>query len=493
MEKVICELCGYTVFVGDGASGICERCGLRAETVSDVPTKKEEETRTLAIEPKLGETAESSSVKEEPSSDDRRKRKRAASVLLRICLCLMCVAILFSALTFGLLPEIVITRAKGAIKSGNIERAYSLLLSVKDIRDVDKLLEKFEMKLVSRTYEERNFDPLISSVIDIIPTFDSLDPDSPDFTGDVFYEYDTVGNPVLRTVKYKEKTYVTKYVYSDTGLILYEITEGEGVTEYIYENGRLALISKYGEQLDYTGDYLPSGGDEVAGKPLKSRTFFEYDENGRTVKKTTYAKKNSYLLFPDVYTKYASSLDYISSSSIAYAPTDTVTEESYTYNRNGDVDKYEKHVGGELLLSIAYYYDKSGRLTTEKYTDYTVALNRNYENTYEYGANGRLSKKSVQDGVYTYKYDLADRLTKEEIEPKDSSLSHIAITYTYGKNGRLKTKKTEWKNSSYAKANATTVTYTYNSLDALIGEKTTYSIDDREIEIKYDRIIIYTP
>jgi RHS repeat-associated protein len=187
--------------------------------------------------------------------------------------------------------------------------------------------------------------------------------------------------------------------------------------------------------------------------PAGNKTAYEYDDQARLVKTTNAAGK----------------------------------EKRSNYNSRGNLASTTDFAG----VQTTFGYDAKDRLNQITVGSKTVALT--------YNAAGQIETATDENGVTRYTYDTVDRLTSEQ-KPDGATLSYeydsagrikkLVTPYrstanTYDTLGRLKTvtdKDGTVTNYEYdangnqtkvAYSNGMTTTYTYNAVNALVGERIT--------------------
>lgn len=211
------------------------------------------------------------------------------------------------------------------------------------------------------------------------------------------YEYDAEGR-VIRTERglssWDDTDFMLRtYEYDQFGNIIKETDPAGNSKEYVYDgNGNLVLeTDRNGVSIQYTYDglnRLVEKENSLDGEPGKVR--FDYDLLGNTILVGNRAE-----------------------------------EIMYQFDENGRVILQESDFG----ISQQYSYDVLGRPT-----EFTVKQGNltQMELGYDYDKNGNLTRLNAADGQYTYSYDPAGRLIKEQ-----NGINGIESTYSYYASGNL--------------------------------------------------------
>lgn len=178
--------------------------------------------------------------------------------------------------------------------------------------------------------------------------------------------------------------------------------------------------------------------NETSGGGSASRTDYVYDAAGQEVENFRQVDTNGDGVF-DSSTRTLKTWD---SGRLA-----TETQLSPDYNGDG--------IEGDYTAAITYGYDGAGRLTAREEKNFAWGQEdpSAYRlETWDYGANGTLSKTFVEDtGIYnnpiirtyTYKNGLLQNIKEQNENRYGDSRARTDESFTYNKDGTLKT-KTDW-------------------------------------------------
>jgi RHS repeat-associated protein len=154
------------------------------------------------------------------------------------------------------------------------------------------------------------------------------------------------------------------------------------------------------------------------------------------------------------------------------AGTQQVGVSSYTYDPQGHMLSIN-HVGtgGTSLASYSYKYDLANRLTSE-------SDNGGASIVYSYDKANQL----LGDGTHTYTYDAADNPTSNGLTPGPGNQLKTDGTwnYTYDKNGNQQTKTNPKTGETW--------TYSFNEVNQLIQAVDTTSSGTTTVTYKYDAL-----
>ena len=396
---------------------------------------------------------------------------------------------------------------------------------------------KIVKTLVNQTsYSYNNYGLVISSTSTVPTPADAG-------TVNLSYTYETGSNSKIFGALLTEtdsRGYVTKYFYdTSNGELVAQIDVGSG-SGYFYDYddfGALILVlpatgtaTSYtkvenAEKVDYTYDtntnrlskiatasteytfaYDPFGNSSGVTAGNNTLATYEYYQNNGKIKKINYGNG-----FSEEY-EY-NSLELLDKIWYNYSDGTRTLAYSYTYNKDGTLQKLENHING---TTIEYTYDFQGRLltctetkssdnnyqnnyvinnydedghvfratTSLKYLSASVWNNKNIVEDYFYNKNGTLDEEKVfylpSTGIVTsYSYDNFNRVT--EIDRRTDNFTYIT-SYDYFSDGP----NTSSLVGSYTSTvNGTSKVYTYNydskgNITSISqgGNTITYTYDD---------------
>ncbi len=246
------------------------------------------------------------------------------------------------------------------------------------------------------------------------------------------YAYNIYGNLTERRARKTDGTELSEcYEYTPEGFLKSAISQGMHYS-YAYDTmGRLTEKKASGRRLlsfqyDLNGNLTHQ--TDVTGK----RTEYRYDladnirevwDNGKKIAEYEYNADNTikYLKNGSLYTEYAYDADRNLIGLKTLLGTDTIVDNRYTYNGNGDrLEKYQK------CGTTKYSYDKMRRLAKVEYPNATEELfydkagnrtKRLYNGTeelYQYDKRNRLTAYTKGGMTSQYKYDNAGNLLKDD-------------------------------------------------------------------------------
>ena len=246
------------------------------------------------------------------------------------------------------------------------------------------------------------------------------------------YAYNIYDNLTERTAKKTDGTELSdRYEYTAEGLLKSAIAQGMRY-HYVYDTlGRLTEKKASGRtllsfQYDLNGNLTHQ--TDVTGK----RTEYHYDladnirevwDNGKKIAEYEYNADNTikYLKNGSLYTEYAYDADRNLIGLKTLLGTDTLVDNRYTYNGNGDrLEKYQK------CGTTKYSYDNMRRLAKVEYPNVTEELfydkagnrtKRLYNGTeelYQYDKRNRLTAHTKGSVTSKYEYDNAGNLLKDD-------------------------------------------------------------------------------
>ena len=246
------------------------------------------------------------------------------------------------------------------------------------------------------------------------------------------YAYNIYGNLTERRARKTDGTELSEcYEYTPEGFLKSAISQGMHYS-YAYDTmGRLTEKKASGRRLlsfqyDLNGNLTHQ--TDVTGK----RTEYHYDladnirevwDNGKKIAEYEYNADNTikYLKNGSLYTEYAYDADRNLIGLKTLLGTDTIVDNRYTYNGNGDrLEKYQK------CGTTKYSYDKMRRLAKVEYPNATEELfydkagnrtKRLYNGTeelYQYDKRNRLTAYTKGSVTSQYEYDNAGNLLKDD-------------------------------------------------------------------------------
>ena len=246
------------------------------------------------------------------------------------------------------------------------------------------------------------------------------------------YVYNIYGNLTERRARKTDGTELSEcYEYTLEGFLKSAISQGMHYS-YAYDTmGRLTEKKASGRRLlsfqyDLNGNLTHQ--TDVTGK----RTEYHYDladnirevwDNGKKIAEYEYNADNTikYLKNGSLYTEYAYDADRNLIGLKTLLGTDTIVDNRYIYNGNGDrLEKYQK------CGTTKYSYDKMRRLAKVEYPNATEELfydkagnrtKRLYNGTeelYQYDKRNRLTAHTKGSVTSQYEYDNAGNLLKDD-------------------------------------------------------------------------------
>ena len=244
-------------------------------------------------------------------------------------------------------------------------------------------------------------------------------------------EYNLWGTPVTQSASKDGTTQTITNTYDQLGL-LRSATDENGTTTYGYDAlGRLTE--------EKTGDTINSYSYDMYG----NRTAYTLTRGGAVLSATSYT--------------------YDSMNRLATMTNGGVTT-SYTYDANGQV--LTEQGGG---YSASYTYNDGGLLTAKVGTGAAGEL---LDVSYSHALDGNILQKNDEDeGVTTYAYDGAGRLTSEV-----NGQANVTNSYSYDAYG----------NRTGAVLGGTAVSYTYDKNNRLTKESATAGGTTTDVLYQYD-------
>ena len=246
------------------------------------------------------------------------------------------------------------------------------------------------------------------------------------------YAYNIYGNLTERRARKTDGTELSEcYEYTLEGFLKSAISQGMHYS-YAYDTmGRLTEKKASGRRLlsfqyDLNGNLTHQ--TDVTGK----RTEYHYDladnirevwDNGKKIAEYEYNADNTikYLKNGSLYTEYAYDADRNLIGLKTLLGTDTIVDNRYIYNGNGDrLEKYQK------CGTTKYSYDNMRRLAKVEYPNATEELfydkagnrtKRLYNGTeelYQYDKRNRLTAHTKGSVTSQYEYDNAGNLLKDD-------------------------------------------------------------------------------
>lgn len=264
------------------------------------------------------------------------------------------------------------------------------------------------------------------------------------------YEYDLNGKRT-KVVMANGGTLTT--VYDARGRIRSQTDQNGYITTYKYDgfDRLIGVANALGNEWVYR--YNSLGELTSVTDPAGNKTTYEYDDQSRLVKTTNAAgkeKRNSYdnrgnLVSVTDYSGVQTFFSYDASDRLSQM---TVGSKSmtFTYNAASQIETVTDASG-----VTRYAYDTVNRLASEQKPDGATL-------SYEYDAASRIKKLATPYGNTAYTYDALGRL--KTVTDKDGAVTN----YEYDANGNL---------TQVAYSNGMTTVYTYNAVNALIGERIT--------------------
>ncbi|MCK5643418.1 MAG: RHS repeat protein, partial [Gammaproteobacteria bacterium] len=314
------------------------------------------------------------------------------------------------------------------------------------------------------------------------------------------YEYDRAGNLVLVTdansntteYEYHAQNRLAKAIRYD-GAALFETT-------YTYDAaGNIKTVTDAKGQAT-TNTYDGAGRLVAVEDPLGYTTQYEYDNNSNLTLKvdanghTTEYEYDEYSRLAGVY--YNGKADPVKTEVFDYDEAGNL--ESYsdgTYSAIYSYDELNRIISNEQVYpfagskTITYTYDPFGNTASAKYPDAADKISYSYDElnrmtaiaqgtaavAYEYDASGRLTKKTLPNGVYSeYTYDDAGSLLALDNRRADASVVS-QFSYTHNATGNRLTMTTT----------AGTHNYEYDGIYRLTAANHPVSINEDE-EYTYD-------
>ena len=246
------------------------------------------------------------------------------------------------------------------------------------------------------------------------------------------YVYNIYGNLTERKARKTDGTELSEcYEYTPEGLLKSAISQGMRYSYSYDERDRLIEKKASGRRLlsfqyDLNGNLTHQ--TDVTGK----MTEYHYDladnirevwDNGKKIAEYEYNADNTikHLKNGSLYTEYAYDADRNLIGLKILLGTDTIVDNRYTYNGNGDrLEKYQK------CGTTKYSYDKMRRLAKVEYPNVTEELfydkagnrtKRLYNGTeelYQYDKRNRLTAHTKGSVTSQYEYDNAGNLLKDD-------------------------------------------------------------------------------
>jgi len=318
-----------------------------------------------------------------------QKKKIKITVILIVILAVLAI------LAFGtiyllnnyIIPNMRYKDAKKAIEEKNYTEAYNILSDINNHEKAEKLLEKFEYKLLSikdsdgnpyelyeydadgncivlkkfvyesgATKEEKHtyeYDDEGNKIKDIYMVLLNGKETSKNTTK---FEYDPYGNCILE----KDSVGKTEYAYNENGDIISETFTGlkyNTITIYRYENGLLKSKCSYTDDI-YLDDYLVEYFYNDAELLIKKQEAY-YDYYGSGTLSNTFKYNDEGLLIEE------------DDDSAVY---------TYKYNKEGNCTEeicQQKNTSESVITK--FNYDESGRITTKKIINNNNTVNLSYE------------------------------------------------------------------------------------------------------------------
>ncbi len=216
-------------------------------------------------------------------------------------------------------------------------------------------------------------------------------------SGNTAFEYDARGNVVTKTQTGNDSvSLITRYTYTESGM-LSQITYPSGmVAEYAYQNDRLTGISVDNKQVISEISYAPFG-------PINGWTWGDGQAHQRGFDAA--GQLNSYTLATDTRSLTHDTVNNIS------AITGSSLNQSFGYD---DLDRLTTATSDSF--DLGYSYDANGNRTEANINGtaqaYTIESSSNRisvidTTVYQYDSNGNI----LSDGSHTYGFDARNRLT----------------------------------------------------------------------------------
>lgn len=272
-------------------------------------------------------------------------------------------------------------------------------------------------------------------------------------------QYDERKNIILKLGKssYRETTDVTEYTYDDEDRLITKRTNNYGitdVTEYTYDDeGRLITERtkdgttnySYTKRSDGTTKHSFEGPFDQNGYTIynkdgkvieykedldmqKNGGFFEYDDKGNVIKKSTYSAGGHQSISDD----YSYTYKYDSNGNITYKK---------SIRRNDYDSGFDPESHGTSTDETWFEYDSNNNLIHEKYKD----SSNNYEKWYEYDSNNNLIHEKYKNNDGTtfeewYEYDSNNNLIHKKSKSSSDYISEEWYMYALYSDGKIKYK-----------------------------------------------------
>jgi RHS repeat-associated protein len=298
-----------------------------------------------------------------------------------------------------------------------------------------------------------------------------------DYNGDsIQYAYDNYGR--LDHKSFSDARVATvSYTYDPVTSQLKTVTDGRGVTQYIYDNkDRLkTTIVPDGEFVAYGYDLLGNTTSLTTATGTTRYTYdalnrvdkvqngstlladYDYDAAGNLIRKT--------LSDGTVETSQYDSRERLTQLQTKNVAGDIISGYQYTLDGVGNRTKVIESSG----RTVDYTYDVLNRLTQEAIVDPSLG-NRTTSYTFDLVGN-RLSRNDSVAGQTLYSYDANNRLTQ-------TTLGSVTTQFTYDSNGSLKQR---------TNGNSTTVyDWVNDGENRLMGVTTTQGGQTHQAQYVYD-------
>lgn len=300
---------------------------------------------------------------------------------------LLCLLLLLSLFTLSLLScgeqASHYRQAKDLLEQGELAKAYNLLLSLGDYKDVEELLEHFYFVPTEGTFQSfstEGEEPLLS------------------------YDHTFAYNEKGLLTQYDRAGNTTVYVYDEQDRLLEERSTNAyytHFTSYTYDgHGNVIKMSRgHSDKVEYYEEYT-------------------YDEKGNRLTETHFSKDPNAADLP---------FELPFRQELAYA---------YAYDEEGRVIRKERTCEDDKQV-IEYRYDNTGLLLEERFAQNEGAA---VVTTYVYDEAGRILRSVSPKKEVNYTYDGHGNLTRKESRTASVGgydLSIDTYEYTYDESGNV--------------------------------------------------------
>lgn len=384
----------------------CTRCGSVKKTVFsalNVDALQIETNKRLATEQAQREEeariAAEAEIKHRELKEKRKKAVQKRSKIITIIGVPVVVVILLFTIWINphiIQPNIKYSQAIRLIEEGQDQDAYNLFLELKNFKESEAYLSKFDFILLSEQgadYEKLyNENGLLSQYTNSNSVTYTYEYDSSNRLiseesayASITYNYDNNDNLVLEREISSSQTHEWKreYFYDSNNNLIQQITssitagETTSYTFYSVYNSLNQLVIEYSLNPTHNYNYL---------------NIYEYDSQGNCIKKESYT----------------------ANSTINVPVLNSLTEDNYK-------NLIDELLGGySLEYRYGYEFDYNNQLLREEKTSKNGSSKTNYE--YD---NSVLIKKTTDGVTTTYTYDEVGNLITEKTD------SGISVIYSY--------------------------------------------------------------